>query len=175
MGYTVWHFVVDEVKGDLKRVPAVRWAALWNGEIPMPEWAGPEVRAIELALEVHRRRVQRLLRVLAHRMIVRSDGLHDVERELKRTTEVVWAAHDPIRALELDASRFWVPIEAHLIRLAGATDLPVHEIKAALVPSAAGNTGTGVDSLHVERGVSLLHALGAGRVGLGQVADHAAL
>ena len=112
MGYTVWHFVVDEVKGDLKRVPAVRWSALWNGEIPMPEWAGPEVRAIELALEVHRRRVQRLLRVLAHRMIVRSDGLHDVERELKRTTEVVWAAHDPIRELELDANRFWIPIEA---------------------------------------------------------------
>src|SRR5438445_13235776 len=94
MGYTVWHFVVDEVKGDLKRVPAVRWSALWNGEIPMPEWAGPEVRAIELALEVHRRRVQRLLRVLAHRMIVRSDGLHDVDRELKRTTEVVWAAQE---------------------------------------------------------------------------------
>jgi hypothetical protein len=78
-----------------------------------------------------------VLRVLAHRMIVRSDGLHDVDRELKRTMEVVSAAHvafDPIRALELAANRFWVPIEAHLIRLAGATDLPVHEIKAALVP-----------------------------------------
>jgi len=137
MGYTVWHFVVDEVKGDLKRVPAVRWSALWNGEIPMPEWAGPEVRAIELALEVHRRRVQRLLRVLAHRMIVRSDGLHDVERELKRTTEVVWAAHDPIRELELDANRFWIQIEAQLIRLEVLTDLPVDEIKAALVPRVA--------------------------------------
>ena len=78
MGYTVWHFVVDEVKGDLKRVPAVRWSA-----------------------------------------------------------EVVWAAHDPIRELELDASRFWIPIEAQLIRLAVLTDLPVDEIKAALVPRVA--------------------------------------
>jgi hypothetical protein len=34
----------------------------------------------------------------------------------------------------LDVNRFWVPIEVHLIRLAVATDLPVHEIKAALVP-----------------------------------------
>jgi hypothetical protein len=51
--------------------------------------------------------------------------------------EVVSAAHghaDPIRDLELDANRFWVPIEAHLIGLAVATDLPVREIKAALVP-----------------------------------------
>ena len=134
MACTVWHFVVDEGTGDLKRVPAAHWSALWNGEIPMPEWAGREVRAIELALEVHHRRVQRVLRVLAHRMIVRSDGLHDADSELQRAIEMVWAAHDPIRALELDASRFWVPIEAHLIKLAGATDLPVHEIEAALVP-----------------------------------------
>src|SRR2546425_10579543 len=103
MGYTVWHFVVDEVKGDLKRVPAVRWSALWNGEIPMPEWAGPEVRAIELALEVHRRRVQRLLRALADRMIGRRDGLHDLDRELKRTTEAAWAAPGPTPAHAVDA------------------------------------------------------------------------
>jgi len=134
MGYTVWHFVVDEAKGDLRRVPAARWSALWNGEIPMPDWAGCEVRAIELALEVNRRRVQRVLRVLAHRMILRSDGLHDVDRELQRAMEVLSAAHDPIGALELDANRFWTPIEADLIRLAAATDLPVPEIKAALVP-----------------------------------------
>lgn len=99
----------------------------------MPEWAGREVRAIELTLEVHRRCVRRVLRVLAHRMIMRGDGLHDADRELQRTMEVMSAAHDPIRALELDASRFWVPIEAHLARLAAATDLPVHEIKSALV------------------------------------------
>lgn len=134
MACTLWHFVVDEATGDLKRVPAVRWSALWNGEIPMPAWAGREVRAIELALEVHRWRVQRVLRVLAHRMTMRSNGLHDVDRELQRVMEVMSAAHDPIRALELDANRFWVPIEAHLIRLAGATDLRVHDIKAALVP-----------------------------------------
>jgi hypothetical protein len=134
MGCAAWHFVVDEATGDLKRVPAVLWSALRNGEIPMPEWAGRQVRAMEVALEVHRRRVQRVLRVLAHRMIVRSDGLHDADRELQQAMEVVVAAHDPIRALELDANRFWVPIEAHLVRLAAATDLPVHEIKAALVP-----------------------------------------
>lgn len=40
MACTVWHFVVDEVTGDLKRVPTVRWSALLKGEIPMPEWAG---------------------------------------------------------------------------------------------------------------------------------------
>jgi hypothetical protein len=134
MGYTVWHFVVDKATGQLRRVPAVRWSALWEGEIPMPESAGREVRAMEVALEVHRRRVRRVLRVLAHWMMVRSDGLHDADRELQQAVEVVAAAHDPIRALELDANRFWVPIEAHLVRLAAATDLPVHEIKAALVP-----------------------------------------
>jgi hypothetical protein len=134
MACTVWHFVVDEATGDLERVPAVRWSAFRNGQLPIPEWAGRDVRAIELALEVRRRRVQRVLRALAHRMIVRSDGLPDVDRELRRAMEVMWAAHDPIRALEVDANRFWVPIEAHLIRLAGATDLPVHAIKATLVP-----------------------------------------
>ena len=36
--------------------------------------------------------------------------------------------------------------------------------------AAAGNTGTEFDSLPVERGDRLLHALGAARVGLGQVA-----
>src|SRR3989442_14513345 len=72
MGYTVWHFVVDEAEGDLKRIPAVRWSAFRNGEIYMLEWAGTELRAIELMLEVNRRRVQRVLRALAHRVIVRS-------------------------------------------------------------------------------------------------------
>jgi hypothetical protein len=57
-----------------------------------------------------------------------------VARQLKRTVEVVAATHDPIRALELDASRLWVPVEAHLSRLAVATGLSIHEIKAALVP-----------------------------------------
>ena len=137
MACTVWHFVVDEATGELKRVPAVRWSAFRNREIPIPEWAGREVRAIELALQVNRRRVQRVLRALAHRMIVRSDGLPDVDGELRRVMEVLSAAHDrvdPIRMLELDANRFWAPIEAHMISLAGAIDLPVHEIKAALVP-----------------------------------------
>lgn len=141
MGYTLWHFVVDERTGELKRVPAVRWGAFWNGKIPMAQWAGREVRAIELALEVDRRRVQRVLRVLAHRMIVRSDGRPDVDRELRRAMEVaasaVYDRADPIRELELDANRFWIPIEAHLIRLAVVTDLPVDEIKAALVPRLA--------------------------------------
>lgn len=49
MGYTVWHFVVDEPTGVLKRIPAVRWWAFWNGKIPVAEWAGQEVRTIELA------------------------------------------------------------------------------------------------------------------------------
>jgi hypothetical protein len=106
----------------------------------MPGWAGRETRAIELALQVDRRRVQRVLRVLAHRMIVRRDGRPDVDRELHRASEAVSAAHDrvdPIRELELDANRFWIPIEAHLMRLAGATALPLEEIKAALVPRVA--------------------------------------
>src|SRR3989442_7560638 len=59
MGYTVWHFVVDEATGVLKRIPAVRWCALWNGKISMAEWAGRGVRAIELGLDVDHRRVQR--------------------------------------------------------------------------------------------------------------------
>jgi|SRR2546425_5027940 len=137
MGYTVWHFVVDEAEGDLKRIPAVRWSAFRNGEISMPEWAGTELRAIELMLEVNRRRVQRVLRALAHRVIVRSDGLPDVDGELRQAIEVLAAAHDrvdPIRKLELDANRFWVPIDAHLVRLAAATDLPIEEIEATLVP-----------------------------------------
>jgi len=137
MGYTIWHFVVDEPTGELKRIPAARWSAFWNGKNPMAKWAGREVRAIELALKVDRRRVQRVLRVLAYRMIVRNDGVPDVDRELRRAMEAVSVAHDPvdlISELELDANRFWIPTEAHLIRLAIVTDLPVDEIKAALVP-----------------------------------------
>ena len=140
MGYTVWHLVVDEATGELKRIPAVRWWAFWNGKIPMAEWAGRGVRAIELGLEVDHRRVQRVLRVLACRIVVRVDGLPDVDRELRRAVEVTSAAYkrvDPIRELELDANRFWIPIEAQLIRLAALTDLPVYEIKAALVPRVA--------------------------------------
>jgi hypothetical protein len=132
--------VVDEATGELKRVPAVRWGTFWNGEIPMAEWAGRELRAIELALEVDRRRVQRVLRVLAHRMIVRSDGRPDVDRELRRAMEVAAAVYDrvdPIRELELDANRFWIPSDAHLIRLAVATDLAVDDIKEVLVPRVA--------------------------------------
>ena len=140
MGYTVWHLVVDEATGELKRIPAVRWWAFWNGKIPMAEWAGRGVRTIELGLEVDYRRVRRVLRVPAYRIIVRVDGLPDVDRELRRAVEVASAAYnrvDPIRELELDANRFWIPIEAQLIKLAVLTDLPVAEIKAALVPRVA--------------------------------------
>jgi hypothetical protein len=75
MGYTVWHFVVDEATGVLKRIPAVRWWAFWNGKISMAYWAGRGVRAIELGLDVDHRRVQRVLRLLAYRMIVGAGAL----------------------------------------------------------------------------------------------------
>ncbi len=65
MGYTIWHFVVDEPTGELKRIPAARWSAFWNGKNRMAKWAGREVRAIELALKVDRRRVQRVLSLYA--------------------------------------------------------------------------------------------------------------
>ncbi len=119
MACTVWHFVVDDATGELRRVPAIRWSAFRSGQMPIPEWAGREVRAIELVLEVNRRRFP------------------DVERELRRVVEALSAAHelvDPIRKLELDANRFWVPIDAHVVRLAVATNLPVDEIEATLVP-----------------------------------------
>jgi hypothetical protein len=68
MGYTVWHFV-REAYGRLSRVPSARWSRLWRGTERWPERAGQDLEVVEVTLEVDRRVVRRLLRVLPVRLL----------------------------------------------------------------------------------------------------------
>src|SRR5438552_18574430 len=79
MGYTVWHFV-READGRLTRVPSARGSRLWRGTGRWPERAGQDVEMLEVTLEVDRRVVRRLLRVLRVRLGVAGDGRLDQEQ-----------------------------------------------------------------------------------------------
>jgi hypothetical protein len=126
MGYTVWHFV-READGRLSRVPSARWSRLWRGTERWPERAGQDLEVVEVTLEVDRRVVRRLLRVLPVRLSVAEDGRLDQEQHSRLALRRLGGMFREDRSsslaeligqLEADANYFWEPMSAELASLA---------------------------------------------------------
>ena len=77
MGYGLRYFMA-EADGTLTRVPTARYRRwLFEGERLPPDCAGRELLFLEVALEVDRRNVVEVLRILPVRHHVRKDGRLD--------------------------------------------------------------------------------------------------
>ena len=122
MGYSLRYFIAED-DGSLTRVPTAkchRWFP--DGEALPPGRAGHELRLLEVVVDVDRRRVMDVLRVLPVRHHVRADGRLDASTAmrlaLKRLDLLDRArAGDPraqIEELEADANYFWWPTDAQL-------------------------------------------------------------
>ncbi len=140
MGLTVWYFVIDR-EGDLSRVPAARWYRLCEGKARITERAGEELKTLEVVLDVDRRVVQRVVRVLPFRMPVNPAGSFDRATHWHLAMERLGVGFDPtktptdsdvIRQLELDASYFWEPDAGHCAALARAVQVDVEDIARAM-------------------------------------------
>lgn len=137
MALTLWYFMLDR-DGELTRFPAARWDRLWKGTERLAERAGEELKVVEVVLEVDRRAVCRVVRVVPHRVPVTLDGVLDVETlrriALERfdfTPAVDRDAARVIRQLELDASSFWELDDRHRVALARALDCRPDDIARA--------------------------------------------
>jgi hypothetical protein len=126
MGYTVWHFV-READGRVSRVPSARLSRLWRGTERWPERAGQDLEVVEITLEVDRRVVRRLLRVLPIRLSVADDGRLDQEQHSRLALRRLGCVFREDRSsslaeligqLEADANYFWEPTSAELASLA---------------------------------------------------------
>jgi len=121
MGYRLRYFIAED-DGGLTRVPTARCHRWFSDDEALPPGrAGQELRLLEV-VDVDRRRVMNVLRVLPVRHRVREDGRLDASAAmrlaLKRLDILDRArAGDPrtqIEELEADANYFWWPTDAQL-------------------------------------------------------------
>jgi hypothetical protein len=131
------YFIADDV-GELTAMPQARWHRIIQGKESLPQYAGRDIRYIEAVVEVERRVIRRVLRVLPIRMSVQSDGYIDVDRQMRRAMERMSSSLEPvtaekaIRDLEIDANRFWILNESHWWKLSELLGVSVENLKAAL-------------------------------------------
>jgi hypothetical protein len=139
MDLAFWNFVADS-DGQLKLLPFARMMRLWRGSEQLSERAGQEVKLVQIALEVDRCSVRRVLSVLPRRMGVRPDGTLDTAAARRQVLEELAERLDPlrpdtperaIRRLERDANRFWELDREHTEALAGAIGCDPEDIVRA--------------------------------------------
>ena len=122
MGYSLRYFIAED-DGALTRVPTAkchRWFS--DDEALPPGRAGQELRLLEVVVDVDRRRVMDVLRILAVRHRVREDGRLDASAAMRlavKRLDILDRARegDPwtqIEELEADANYFWWPTDAQI-------------------------------------------------------------
>ena len=128
MGYGLRYFIAED-DGSLTRVPAAkchRWFA--DDEALPADRAGRELRLLEVVVEVERRRVLDVLRILPVRNQAREDGRLDVSAAMRlamKRLDILWRldagdASAQIDQLEADANSFWWPTDTQLEALGTA-------------------------------------------------------
>ncbi len=124
-------YVIAEESGRFARVPTARWDRAFHEKETLPEYAGQELKVIEVAVEVQGRVVKRVIRVLPFRIRVRPNGYLDIRghaklavRRLSLFTEEVVNVEHEIAKLELDANYFWEPEQAHWRALSNLLEIP---------------------------------------------------
>ena len=120
-------------------MPQARWLRILRGEESLPQYAGRDIKSVEVVVEVERRVIRRVIRVLPTRITVGSDGRVDMRRTINQAMESVRSAifepmtvEKAIRDLEIDANRFWVLAESHWRRLSELLGVPRDDVRAAL-------------------------------------------
>lgn len=141
MAITCWVFVASDVSDAVVRIPYTWMSPLLDGEIQWPSvgrvrYGERESRMLEVMLEVDRRRVVRVLRVLPHRVLLTPDGRYDQLENGKMLSRALDLISSPkaIERLQLDASRFWTLNDTQWLNVQFAIGLPLAQLRAAVHP-----------------------------------------
>lgn len=128
MGYALRYFIAED-DGTLTRVPAARCQRWFSRDEALPaHWAGQELRLLEVVVDVDRRRVTDVLRILPVRHHVQEDGRLDASGAMRRALKRLEIAERvatgdreaQIEELEADANHFWWPADPQLEALGRA-------------------------------------------------------
>jgi hypothetical protein len=131
---TLRYFIADETAG-LVAMSQARSHRILSGRESLSEYAGRDLKWVEVVVEVERRAIRRVLRVLPFRITFDTNGRAKMTLAMERISH----AYKPptveslIRDLELDANYFWVLAESHWSKLSEALRVSVHDLKSAPV------------------------------------------
>jgi len=95
------------------------------------------VKTLSVTLEIERRLILRVVRILPIRVRTKDSGRVDLRAAKERMVAAMGDYINPqtderaIARLQRDASYFWVPSEAHWLALSRLLGLPVDELKRA--------------------------------------------
>jgi hypothetical protein len=124
-------YVISDESGRLARIPTARWERAFHEKESLPEYAGQELKVIEVAVKVNGRVVGQVIRVLPFRIRVRPNGYLDIRghsklavRRLSLFTEDAVDVEHEIARLELDANYFWEPEQVHWRALSEILGVP---------------------------------------------------
>lgn len=139
MGYSLRFLVAKN--GRVQKISAAKLNCVhFDGE-RWPEVAGQELKLMELALEVDRTRILRVLRVLPYRAQFDADGrphpgeLQNAHKRMVRAldsyTSKSTSVEREIAQLEADASYFWEPTEGEWLLAAELLGVRASDLKKA--------------------------------------------
>jgi hypothetical protein len=146
MGYRLRWFIAED-NGTVTRVPATTCARWFDGEALRAARAGRDLKLLEVVVNVDRRHVVGVLRILPFRQGVREDGRLDLSGAARLAMKRVdlLGPVDPadvaaqIERLEADANYFWWPTDGQLRALGTAllkrpsTSLQLVDLRTAVV------------------------------------------
>jgi hypothetical protein len=111
---------------------------IWLHGERWPECAGQEVKLMEVALEVDRTRILRVLSALPHRVQFTADGRPNPDDPWNAKTRIERAftstsptAEEQIEHLQADASYFWEPTENEWAKAAYLIGVRVADLRKA--------------------------------------------
>lgn len=146
MGVSTRRFVAT-ASGRIEKISSARVTRVWLQGESWPEYAGQELKMLEVSVEVDRTRVLRVLRVLPYRTRLDAQGRPD-PGELWRAQERIRRAlgsyigrpptiDERIAHLQADASYFWEPTDSEWSQAAVLLGVPAADLKGGWqLPSA---------------------------------------
>jgi hypothetical protein len=149
MGHTSRHLVAKP--GGVEKLSTAKLHRVWLRGEQWAEYAGQELKVMEVALEVERTKILRVVRVLPYRTRFDADGrphpdeLWNAKKRMARTLEVKPpTAEEQIAHLQEDASHFWEPTESEWAQAAELLGVRVSDLLEAKwrPPGEAGHGGT---------------------------------
>ena len=137
---TLRYFIADET-GELAAMSQARSNRILSGKGSLSEYAGRDLKWVEVVVEVERRAIRRVLRVLPFRITFDTNGRVKMMRRALAMERISHADKPPtveslIRDLELDANYFWVLGESHWRKLSEVLRVSVDDLKSTLYREA---------------------------------------
>ena len=136
MGNTIRHLVAKQ--GRVEKISTAKMLRVWLRGERWTEYAGQELKVMEVAVEVERTKILRVLRVLPYRTRFDADGrphpddLWNAKKRMARTLEVKPpTAEEQIAHLQEDASHFWEPTESEWAQAAELLGVRVADLLKA--------------------------------------------